>query len=192
MSELNNQNMVTSILQTGKTSGFTIHQISTSSNLEEKIVEKIVEHLNKQGKIVKTGRGLWILEKYLDLSNDDCFKSYDEYLSDLEDDSPKTKFSKFSQPITFKGNHSKKFHSWSPYVQGFSSEFVDHIIEKYHLDQNSYIIDPFVGTDTTSVSAKLKNVNSIGIEMMPLMSFMSDVKTDWKFSLIPKFDHPRQ
>ena len=39
MSDLKNQNTVTSILQNGQSSGVTTHQISTSSNLEEKIVE---------------------------------------------------------------------------------------------------------------------------------------------------------
>lgn len=186
------QQVVKSVLGSGMSSGITTKQISTSCRIEEKIVKKIIDVLDSKGEIVRTGRGLWILEKYVDITEDILFVSPEEYFSRIESQSPRTKISKFSLPITFNSNHAKRFHSWSPYVQGFSSEFVDYVIDKHELNQKSFLLDPFAGTGTAMVQAKMRGVNSVGIEMMPLMSFLCSVKLQWDFSLVQKLKKKKQ
>jgi len=44
---------------------------------------------------------------------------------------------------------------------------------------NDIILDPFCGTGTTLIEAKLQNIPSIGIEANHFVHFASSVKTDW-------------
>ena len=177
-------NSVKSMLTRGKSSGMTAKQISLSLEIDNLDVDRILKELHSNDEVSCTGRGLWILKQYEDISHDEYFIGPEFYFDKIKLLSKKLKITNFVEPITFRLNHQKHFHSWSPYVQGFSSEFVDYVIDKYSLNEKSYLFDPFSGSGTVSVQSKLRGVNSIGIEMMPLMSFMSNVKINWDFSLI--------
>lgn len=98
-------------------------------------------------------------------------------------------------PITFNHNINNFIHRWSPYIQGFSSSFVDNVIEN-HLGINQTtltnfnksredlnILDPFSGSGTVLVSSKLHNINSIGVELNPLLHFTSKVKNEWNVNV---------
>ena len=181
-------NSVKSMLTRGKSSGMTAKQISLSLEIDNLDVDRILKELHSNDEVSCTGRGLWILKQYEDISHDEYFIGPEFYFDKIKLLSKKLKITNFVEPITFRLNHQKHFHSWSPYVQGFSSEFVDYVIDKYSLNEKSYLFDPFSGSGTVSVQSKLRGVNSIGIEMMPLMSFMSNVKINWDFSLIDDFN----
>ena len=49
-------------------------------------------------------------------------------------------------------------------------------INEYALNETSWIADPFLGTGTTSVSAKMNGVNSIGIEAHPFVYWVAKNK----------------
>ena len=53
-------------------------------------------------------------------------------------------------------------------------------IQKFGLNQKSVVLDPFCGTGTTIVEAKLAGMRTIGLEGNPFPHFASSVKTDWK------------
>ncbi|MDD3534540.1 MAG: hypothetical protein PHC50_00125 [Candidatus Cloacimonetes bacterium] len=81
------------------------------------------------------------------------------------------------QPIQYTGNMKQLVHRWAPYVQGFSSEFVQSMIEKYRKHyKNLVILDPFSGCGTVPVQAKLNGFESYGVEINPLMHFINQVK----------------
>jgi len=86
---------------------------------------------------------------------------------------------KRKQRITFTYNANLAVHRWSPYVQGFSADFVDGIFTKYRVHQGGIVLDPFAGCGTVNVCAKMRGINSIGVELNPLLSFILRVKTDW-------------
>lgn len=85
------------------------------------------------------------------------------------------------QKIIFNHNYKLPIHRWSPYVQGFSASFVDRTLDMVSFDKNSIVLDPFVGSGTVCVCAKMRGIESIGIDLNPLLHFTSDVKT--KFDL---------
>ena len=52
-------------------------------------------------------------------------------------------------------------------------------INDFKLDKRSVVLDPFCGTGTTIVEAKLNDIPSVGIEANTFAHFASQVKTNW-------------
>ena len=74
----------------------------------------------------------------------------------------------------------RAFHDWYRFVLSFPPHLVRDYIEKFGLTQKSVVLDPFCGTGTTIVEAKLAGIKAIGLEGNPFPHFASSVKTDWK------------
>jgi DNA modification methylase len=72
------------------------------------------------------------------------------------------------------------FHDWYRFVLSFPPHLVRHYIEDFGLNKAKTVLDPFCGTGTTLVEAKLMGIPSIGIEANPFAHFAASVKTDWE------------
>ncbi len=67
-------------------------------------------------------------------------------------------------------------HRWYYYKEGYSPYFVEKAIEYSGISKKDIIIDPFNGSGTTTLSSSLLGYKSIGIEVNPFTSFLSDAK----------------
>ena len=72
----------------------------------------------------------------------------------------------------------RAFHDWYRFVLSFPPHLVRDYIQKFGLNQKSVVLDPFCGTGTTLVEAKLAGMKVIGLEGNPFPQFASLVKTD--------------
>jgi DNA modification methylase len=76
----------------------------------------------------------------------------------------------------------RAFHDWYRFVLSFPPHLVQDYIGKFELHKKSVILDPFCGTGTTLVEAKLAGMKAVGLEGNPFPHFASSVKTDWNLS----------
>ncbi len=76
-------------------------------------------------------------------------------------------------------NQDRAFHDWYRFVLSYPPHLVRDYIDKFSLTDQSIVLDPFCGTGTTLVEAKLRNVGTIGIEAHPFSQFAASVKLDW-------------
>lgn len=67
-------------------------------------------------------------------------------------------------------------HRWYFYKEGFSPNLVEKAIEHAGVDNTDLIIDPFNGSGTTTLTSSLLGYNSVGIEVNPFTSFLSEAK----------------
>ncbi len=78
-------------------------------------------------------------------------------------------------------NHEDRhFHDWYRFVLSFPPHLVRDYIKIFGLNKLSVVLDPFCGTGTTLVEAKLAGMASYGIEANNFAKFASQVKTDWE------------
>ena len=71
------------------------------------------------------------------------------------------------QIVSFQANKTEVLHSWLKYREGFSADLVEILIGKFGLDPGDTIFDPFAGSCTTLLVAKMLGINSVGIELLP-------------------------
>ena len=83
---------------------------------------------------------------------------------------------KSSEYGSFKDSLRAPIHRWFTYPAGYSYKFVESEIRECELDRRHWIMDPFVGTGTTSVAAKVAGVNSIGVEAHPFVYWVAKTK----------------
>jgi hypothetical protein len=75
--------------------------------------------------------------------------------------------------------------------ESYSEPLIVEALEKYALGKDDTILDPFSGTGTTVVTAALRGVNGVGLEVNPFLAFASRVKLDWQVDL-GQFDQSRE
>lgn len=86
----------------------------------------------------------------------------------------------------------RAFHDWYRFVLSFPPHLVREYIKKFGISKKSAILDPFCGTGTTLVEAKLAGMKAVGIEGNPFPHFASTVKTDWGVDPTLLADHSHQ
>ena len=77
---------------------------------------------------------------------------------------------------SFRDSLRAPIHRWFTYPAGYSHRLVEAKINEYGLSAGSTIADPFVGTGTTSLAAKLAGVNSVGIEAHSFVHWVAKTK----------------
>lgn len=70
-------------------------------------------------------------------------------------------------------------HHWYRFVLSFPPHLVQDYVEKFGLNSQHRVLDPFCGTGTTVVECKKLAIPSVGIEANPMAWFAGSVKLDW-------------
>jgi DNA modification methylase len=84
---------------------------------------------------------------------------------------------------TFQDNLRAPIHRWFKYPAGFSYKLVDAVIDDKGLRRGDWLLDPFVGSGTTTLAAKERGINSVGVEAHPFVSWVARVKCFWDYDM---------
>lgn len=77
---------------------------------------------------------------------------------------------------TFRGGKEEPLHDWYPYLEGYSPEFVETVIDAYAPDA-THILDPFAGSGTTPLTAARRGLRSSYCELNPLLQQTIETKS---------------
>ncbi len=86
----------------------------------------------------------------------------------------------------------REFHDWYRFVLSFPPQLVRKYIQEFELTSEDIVLDPFCGTGTTLIEAKLQNIPSIGIEANHFVHFASSVKTNWNVDATALMEFAKQ
>lgn len=86
--------------------------------------------------------------------------------------------------MQFNKNKSVSIHQWYPFVEGYSKEFIESILEEIDYRPES-VLEPFSGSGTTALELQFKNINCTSFEVSPFMFLLSSVKLykDYNFEI---------
>jgi site-specific DNA-methyltransferase (cytosine-N4-specific) len=71
------------------------------------------------------------------------------------------------QLVSFQANKTEVLHSWMKYREGFSASLVELLLKALNIQPGDTILDPFAGSATTLLEAKMWGINAVGIELLP-------------------------
>lgn len=83
----------------------------------------------------------------------------------------------YNQLVNFSQNKDVPIHEWFKYREGFSGKLVDGLIRDAALCADDIVVDPFVGSGTTLVSSVARGFDAIGIDVNPMSTMLSKVKS---------------
>lgn len=84
--------------------------------------------------------------------------------------------------MQFDKNKSVAIHQWYPFVEGYSKEFIQSIIEEINY-RPTQVLDPFVGSGTTAVELQNMGIKCLSFEVSPFMHLLSRVKLESRYSI---------
>lgn len=70
-------------------------------------------------------------------------------------------------------------HDWYRFVLSFPPHLVRDYADRFELNSDSVLLDPFCGTGTTIVEGKKLGIPAVGVEAVPLSLLASQTKVDW-------------
>lgn len=108
----------------------------------------------------------------------------DTIVTEFEDNETETsrnpakvrKSSKSGLAGTFQLNHGEAIHSWYSYIEGYSSCFVEDIIDELSSENIRTVYDPFGGTGTTPLVASKRGMQPFYSESNPFMLSVIEAK----------------
>ncbi len=77
--------------------------------------------------------------------------------------------------FTFKGGQHEPLHEWYPFLEGYSPQFVEEILENFS-PHASVVLDPFSGSGTTPLTAVRSGKVAYYCELNPLFQYITEVK----------------
>jgi SAM-dependent methyltransferase len=90
------------------------------------------------------------------------------------------------------GADDRAVHDWYRFVLSFPPHLVREYLRRFGLGAGRTVLDPFCGTGTTVVEAKMQRLAAVGIEANALAHFAGSVKTDWSIDPDALLVHAQQ
>ncbi|HYP41336.1 MAG TPA: DNA methyltransferase, partial [Chloroflexia bacterium] len=80
-------------------------------------------------------------------------------------------------------NRNTPIFDWYLMPEAYSAPLVYDALEEFAVPPGGTVLDPFCGTGTTLLAARMKGCNALGIEVNPFLCFASRVKNRSDFNL---------
>ena len=72
------------------------------------------------------------------------------------------------QSVSYQLSKKDVLHSWLRYKEGFSASLVNLLLDEMNAVPGDWIMDPFMGSGTTALVCRMRGINSIGYDIMPI------------------------
>ncbi len=163
--------------------GITSKQLATTTGRPLSEVESTLGRLSGRARVLRVGKGLWIVPRFAgEPAGGEGFLGPEWYLDRFLREAELPAATAYSGEIQFNPNEELPVHRWWPYVQGFSADFVRGALRTYGIRRGATVLDPFSGSGTVSVEARLAGAQAVAVELMPVAASVIRAKHAWSVS----------
>jgi len=78
--------------------------------------------------------------------------------------------------VSFQLSKKARVHGWLKYKEGFSADLVYGLLDDFGIKAGDTVLDPFLGSGTTSLVAQIRGINSIGFDLLPTSAIAISAK----------------
>jgi hypothetical protein len=89
------------------------------------------------------------------------------------------KVSGYEGLVNFKRNEERPIHRWYRFKEGYAADLVEKMLDEFKIPSNKLTLDLFSGSGTTVLSAQMRGMRTIAIDIDPFFSFVQRVKLSW-------------
>ena len=72
------------------------------------------------------------------------------------------------QSVSYQLSKRDRLHRWLKYKEGFSAELVRILLKDFGIKPGDNVLDPFMGSGTTALVARMNGMNSYGYDILPM------------------------
>jgi DNA modification methylase len=159
--------------------GATVKQLASRVQRDPNAVQDELGRLSRSGTVSRMGRGLWVWHNFTELTGGAEFSDPEMFVDRFQQENA-VALGRYAGPITFRSNESRPIHRWWPYVQGYSAEFVEGVLQTSGLPAGATVLDPFAGSGTTLVEARRAGFRAWGTEILAPAALAARVKTGFE------------
>jgi hypothetical protein len=167
--------------------GATVRQLATRLDHRPDRVERALTALRRSGDVLRHGRGLYVLRAFERLDARSDFVDPRAFVERFVRENG-VELGTYRGPITFRSNEALPVHRWWPYVQGYSADFVQGVLEGADLRAGATVLDPFAGSGTTLVETRRARGRALGTELLAPAVLAARVKTHFELEGAPLRD----
>jgi site-specific DNA-methyltransferase (cytosine-N4-specific) len=80
------------------------------------------------------------------------------------------------QSVSYQLSKNDCLHRWLKYKEGFSADLVKRLLKEFNIKHGDTVLDPFVGSGTTSLVCKMLGINSIGLDILLMSKIAIEAK----------------
>lgn len=80
------------------------------------------------------------------------------------------------QNVSYQLSKKDALHRWLKYKEGFSATLVNLLLDEMDAIPGDLVMDPFMGSGTTALVCKMRGINSIGYDVMPICNISLKAK----------------
>lgn len=91
-------------------------------------------------------------------------------------------FELYDRIMQFNKNKAEPIHRWYPFVEGYSKEFIQSIVNEQH-EKVECCLEPFSGSGTTALELQKLGIKCISFEVNPFMYMLAKVKLEKKYTV---------
>ncbi len=81
-------------------------------------------------------------------------------------------------------NDEGRIHRWYSYLEFFPPSLVLNKLKEHEIGKTHLVLEPFAGSGTTLVTCKIFGIDAIGIDVNPVATFVSKVKSNFDVDLV--------
>ena len=81
------------------------------------------------------------------------------------------------QSVSYQLSKTDNVQRWLKYKEGFSADLVNTLLDIMKIEPGDFVLDPFLGSGTTSMVCSMRGINSIGFDILPTSEVSIEAKS---------------